>query len=175
MPGKTVSLSVRISQDDSDFLAGLAVGGAVTPSDKIRALIAEARQKRASLENYRDGLAFMQGLLGPEMRYLREVENAHNVHSELMAQVFTWLPEVTAYLINGIDQNGEDHPDLAQLKEIEGGLADRVVLLFENLLRLALTTRNPCYSENAISSRLEPIIELSTLIQSTTQRRGTKS
>ena len=56
MPGK-VPLSVRVSQDDAAFLAGLAVTGATSPSDKLRALIRDARLRHEGCSGYAECFA----------------------------------------------------------------------------------------------------------------------
>ena len=46
MSSKTVPLSVRISHDDAEYIAGLKIDDALTPSDKVRAIIRDARKAR---------------------------------------------------------------------------------------------------------------------------------
>lgn len=50
MPSRSISLSVRLTQDESERLARLHFPDAKTPSDKIRALIAAPEDSFASLD-----------------------------------------------------------------------------------------------------------------------------
>ena len=43
---KSVPLSVRVSPDDARFISQIDIAGAATPSDKVRALLADARKRR---------------------------------------------------------------------------------------------------------------------------------
>ena len=45
MPGKTVPLSVRVTDADAEFLARLDIAGATTPSEKLRALLTAERTR----------------------------------------------------------------------------------------------------------------------------------
>ena len=102
MPSKRIPLSVRISQDDAAFLADLTIAGVTTPSDKLRELIRQARQRHVGFGNYATCLAFHQEMMAPFIRGLREAENVSGQHSELLVQMSDWLPEMAAYLISGL-------------------------------------------------------------------------
>ena len=62
---KTVSISARISHEDAEFLSSLTIEGATTPSDKLRALLADARQRHAGLQDYSSNLSHSNAQLGP--------------------------------------------------------------------------------------------------------------
>ena len=49
---KTVPISVRVSNEDAEFIATLQIDNAVTPSDKVRSLIKEAKQKKERVVSY---------------------------------------------------------------------------------------------------------------------------
>lgn len=164
MPGKSIPLSVRLTPEDSTFLAGLKITGATTPSDKVRALIKEARRRREGVRSYAEALTFFEELLGDTTHRLRELETAQGLHSELLVQLGGWLPDIMAYLIVRTSEIGEADTE-GRLKRLEDGLADRVFAMIEQVLRLGLTSRNPCYDSTAITSRLEPIIELSEFLR----------
>ena len=48
MSSKSTPLSFRVSDEDAEFLAGLQLPGAVTPSEKLRVLVTRARMEHAS-------------------------------------------------------------------------------------------------------------------------------
>ena len=52
-----IPISVRISQEDADFIANLQVEGANTPSEKIRELLKQARQSYTQPQDYGTALA----------------------------------------------------------------------------------------------------------------------
>ena len=164
MAGKTIPLSVRVTGEDSDFLAGLEVPGAATPSDKIRSIIRDARMQHEGEVNYEQGLAFQEQRLAPLLRRLRAAEHEAGMHSELMVQFLNWLPEVSAFL--HAELGAEKAVSEQQLQTLEQGIADRMTGLLEACLRLAVTPKEPCYSPNCVRERTQPIIELSALIES---------
>jgi hypothetical protein len=171
---KTVPLSVRISEADADFLNGLKIPGATTHSEKLRALIAEARQRRTGGRSYGDVLAMLQEIEAPAERRLRDAETRTRQHSELLAQAASWLPDTLAFLVGNLPENHEE--DAAdRLRSLEDGLADRVFVFFERVLRMAVTRRNPCYDSEAISRRMEPVVELCDVIRSQNQTEKGKS
>ena len=164
---KTVPLSVRISEADADFLNGLKFPGATTHSEKLRALIAEARQRRSGGHSYGDVLATLQEIEAPAERRLRDAEGRTRQHSELLAQAASWLPDTMAFLMGNLPEDDEDDDDAAErLRLLEDGMADRVFVFIERVLRMAVTRRNPCYDKSAISHRMEPVVELCDVIRS---------
>ncbi len=163
MSRKTISYSVRVSGDDSDFLSALEIPGASTPSEKIRALINEARLNRAGSMNYADDLLYQEGQLFQLKRTILEMERDSKLHSELVRQFLNWLPEITAFLRSEVGSEDDQEPE-KKLVSLEEGLADRVMNLFEMCLRLAVTPQEPCYETGCIKKRAQPVLELSRLI-----------
>lgn len=175
MTGKSIPLSVRLTPEDSTFLAHLDIPDASTPSDKLRALIKEARQRREGIRNYAEALTFFEELLSDTAHRLRNAETGQGLHSELLVQTVSWLPDIMAYLMVRASEIGADgETDVEpKLKRLENGVADRVFALIQQVLRLGVTSRNPCYDSAAISSRVEPIIELSELLRIMASKRET--
>ncbi len=171
MPLKSTPYSVRVSEADSEFLSSLNIPGATSPSEKIRALISEARLNRAGTMSYSDGLSFQDGQLAALKRSLFEMERETNLHSELVIQFLNWLPEIAAYLRAELGSDVEkDAKD--RLVALENGLADRIISLFEGNMRLAVTPVEPCYSPECIKSRINPILELLKIINTLKSRVG---
>ena len=171
MPSKRIPLSVRISQDDAAFLANLTIAGVTTPSDKLRELIRQARQRHVGFGNYATCLAFHQEMMAPFIRGLREAENVSGQHSELLVELSDWLPEMAAFLISGLPSQGDE--DAADgLATLESGAADRVVRLMSAVLRMAVTAEDPCYDPKAVSGRLDSVLELCQIIHSKSTTTG---
>ena len=163
MPAKNVPISVRLDEGDAQFLEQLEIDGAQTVSDKLRAIIDQARQREDGRHNYPAGLRMMDNLLDPVRMALANQERHEQVHSELMTRVHEWLPEMFAYVLASLDPE-PDCSDRISLEELEAGVAERVFRLINGTLRLALSSSNPCYDPQAISRRLEDTLELAQLL-----------
>ncbi|HMB77453.1 MAG TPA: hypothetical protein VKN76_13710 [Kiloniellaceae bacterium] len=170
MKTKTLPVSVRLSAEDAAFLAEVHLPEATTPSEKIRALIREARQRRQGIRDYADGLRFQELQMGPVALALRRAETNAGKHSELLVHLAYWLPEIVAFFQAYTPTNGGEGADIGDLGEsldyLEAGVADRVVSLMEAVLRMGVTPHNPCYSADLIGNRLGIVLELCNLIAS---------
>lgn len=160
---KTVPLSVRVSEADATFIAKLKVPDAITPSEKVRVLISQARQRYQSTEDIAEAAAFVRALIEPQREAIRSAEAKSGVHSELVSRLGEWLPEFVAYFLASPISKAETPSDA--LSDLERGLVTRLTSLFESVLRMAVTRREPCYDSAAISSRLAGVIELVQLIE----------
>ncbi len=170
MPDKSVSLSVRLTADDAAFLAGYDPPGATTLSEKVRTFIAEARQRRAGSESYVDSLSYTEGLMAPAMRRLREIEAAHDMHSELLLALGHWLPDATATLISSVPAS-EGEGGAEELRKLEAKLADRIFALIEQVLRLGVTGESPCYDPAVVVRRASTVVELSEIIRDSCNKK----
>lgn len=166
MSDKSVSISVRLSANDAAFLAGYNPPGATTLSEKVRTVIAEARKRQAGSESYSDSLNFTEGLVGPALHRLREIEAAQQMHSELMLALAHWLPDATASLMSNIPTS-EGAENTEKLKNLEAMMADRVFALIEQVLRLGVTGDSPCYDKAIISDRISTVVKLGEIIKTT--------
>ena len=52
MSANRIPLSVRIDQEEADFIAQLSIEGASTPSEKIRELLKQARMSHETVRDY---------------------------------------------------------------------------------------------------------------------------
>lgn len=163
MSSKTVPLSVRLPQEDAEFISRQNVPGAKTPSDKLRAIIADARRREAGAGDYRSCLQLAQDLLAPASAKLREAENGAKKHSELVTRLGGWLPDMLAYMMSAMPERNEKETE-AGLRALEEGVADRVFVLMESILQLAVTPRCPCYDSRAVGSRIQPVLALTQAI-----------
>ncbi len=166
MAVKTISMSVRVSEEDAQFLATLEMPGATTPSDKLRAIIDDARQRRLGAQDFQACLGMLERLTAPARRQVRAVEHEKDLGSELVDTAFEWLPHSLAWMITSCGDDAPANQDVARLRQFENGLAGRVFALLERILRLGVTKRCRCYDPGAIRTRLAPILEIARLIES---------
>ena len=171
MSEKTVNLSVRLSADDARFLRSLTMPDADNMSEKLRGVIGMARQREAGMHSYPAALKLVDQLLDPVRQQLLDFERRERVHSELLARVYEWLPDMLAYLLAGLDQE-PDSDEMLELAELEAGVSDRVFRLIEAVLRLGLTEPNPCYEGDTISRHLHATLSLSDLLRTLELSKG---
>ena len=127
-----------------------------------RAIIVDARKRKLGTEDYPGSLKLSQDFVAPTLRIIRASENSHHLHSELVSRMGEWVPECMAYLVAS---NGpETELDTEQLREIERDLADRVVVLMQSVLQMAITRRGPLYEPEALRARMQPVLELAEVI-----------
>lgn len=164
MPGK-IPVSTRLSQDDADYLANLKVDGAVTPSDKLRAVIKEARQRDRGTEDYPGSLRMAMETLAPTLRIIRASEYAAGQHSELMNRVADWVQESFAYVVACNDAKTLLTED--ELMAVESGLAQRVFALMESVLQMGVTQRASCYDPEVIRKGIGSVLDIAEVIRKT--------
>lgn len=162
MAGKSIPLSVRISDDDASFLAGLSLPGATTPSEKIRALLTKARTDAEGGQDYEAALIRVRDWLEPTSQQLRSREMTTRQRSELIADTLYWLPDLMAFLMAGPEPSTKKGDE--GLKAFEAGVADRIFRFIEAVLRLAVTEKAPCYDPGIVSEGVRGALELTGVI-----------
>ena len=164
-PGaKTVSLSTRLSQEDAEFLAGLKVEGATTPSEKLRAVISDTRKRSVGMQDYRGSFLMYQEVLNRVATVTREIEMDHQIHSEMVSRTIEWLPDMMAFVTSKgaeLQQNG----NVESINSLEDGITDRCFRLIQSILQLGVTETCPCYEPNAVAKRMPPVVSLLKVIQ----------
>lgn len=159
---KTIPLSVRISQDDASFLAKVSLPGAVTPSEKVRALIAQARERQQSEKNPADAASLLSSLFEARRAEIHRLEEKAAAHSELITQLGIWLPRFLALFMS--TPLSREPAALDALRRLERGVVREVMTLMEGTLRLAVTREEPCYDPQVISSQIGVVKELIDLV-----------
>lgn len=155
-----IPLSVRIPQEAADFIAGLEIEGATTPSDKIRALLAKARLADQGSRDYSYNLQRAEDMLAKSKYMLLEAEKVEAMHSALVRRLFEQLPDILAYLVAELP----DQVDKAALLQYEAGAWMRAQRLMESMLQLALTQQNSCYNQTILTRTLGSTLELTKII-----------
>jgi hypothetical protein len=79
------TVSARLPSEDLQWLSALELPGAVTPSDKLRALIAQMRKQHEGALDYAACLAWLRDLLSPFVIELRGIEHRERTHSEALS------------------------------------------------------------------------------------------
>lgn len=160
MAKQTVTL--RLDEDDLTYLAQIELPGAANLSEKIRALLAEARGQRDGLRDFGAAYDFSRRLFSQPERCIRDAEVRAQVRSELIARVLAWLPDATAYVLSGAcpQDNAPRPDDVEHLRRLERGLGERVLGLVDSVLQLAQAGFPGCYDPGTLAQRSESAVRL---------------
>jgi hypothetical protein len=165
--------SVRVSDEDAEFLAALQIDGARTPSEKLRALIGRARAEANEGRDYEAALARLRAQLEPTAQRLRARELDGRQRSQLIHEVLQTLPDLAAFLMAGPAPATRSRQE--DLVAFEQGVGDRAFRLIEAVLRLGVTEKAPCYNPDVVTQGAAGTLELSRVILSRRPRTHTGS
>ena len=167
------TVSVRIPEDDIEWLMGLDIEGARNPSDRIRSLIGATRRQRAGTTDFVACAAMLRDFLRPLQDAVSTAERREKVHSEVVAAILAALPEIMAEAIAfpPVPANGAAVPTLTH---IEADLATRTMRLLVQLLRLSITPAVPAYDPTVLDSYLAEIAHIADLIRDRRPLTATK-
>lgn len=154
---KSVPLSVRLNDEEAAFLSAFDAPGAVTPSEKIRAILEEARARQMGVRDYAGCAAMMEDLLRPSLTRIRRAQRQADIRSDFALRMFEKLPELLAELVVATP---EDDAGTEQLTKFEAELADQVFALIEEVIDMGLTSRSRTYDPGLIRERMVPILEI---------------
>ncbi|MBF0784694.1 hypothetical protein E4T80_04270 [Muribacter muris] len=166
MATNRIPVSVRISQDDADFIAGLQLEGAHTPSEKIRELLTQARLAYTQPQNYQSALKQAEQFLQNAKHDVLQAEKRLGVHSHILARLFELLPDLTATLAVDL----EDNITLDGLKQYEQEIMWRIVRLMDSILQLAVIGKGSAYDDKVLN-QLENTLKLAHIITDTQQKQ----
>ena len=155
-----IPISVRISQEDADFIAELKIEGANTPSEKIRELLTQARLAHSQTHDYSTALAAQEQFLQAARRSVLHAEKQAGVHSHIVARLFEQLPDLAATLAADLPENAQE----ADLKQYERELMWRIVRLTDSILQLAVTGKGAAYDDTVLQ-QLENTLKLAKIVQ----------
>jgi len=172
MPDKSAALSVRLPAEDANFLNQWVVEGADTPSEKLRKVVRETRGRVTAASDYRGALRMAQNLLSPSMEYIRDAEVAVGKHSELLARLGEWLPELLSYVYSAEGLAGPDAE--SSLRRLEGGVAMRVLTMMQSTMQMALTHDGPFYDPELLNKRMQPVLETAEVVAAARVRGSTR-
>jgi hypothetical protein len=153
---KTVPLSVRVSDDDAAFLASLEITGAATPSEKLRAILSQARMRAEGVEDEIEAAQNFKDVLRPAERRVRQAEAKAGLRSDLVRKLHDRLPDLVASLAGGVGARAGK----AELAQYEDRLSIQAFALVEELLELAFASKNRIYDPERLKMRVEPALTI---------------
>jgi hypothetical protein len=151
------TVSARIPTEDLEWLATLNVQGASTPSDKIRALVAQLKRQHEGAVDYGASLTWMRDLVAPFVTRIGALEHRQGNHSEVVRLVAEWLPQTMALIVA---ENGGGALTQPKAQQIEERLIAKVFQLITGILRLSVTQTADCYDPRALEKHLAQVVEL---------------
>ncbi len=159
---KSIPISLRISEESAAFISQLEIKDAVTPSEKIRAIIRNAREREEEgnaperlMADWHDHLQDLQHRVGAAERELK-------IHSEFVRFALDWQNQF-AHEITQDAFNGE--ASMADLADFENRLADQAFRLIDYIARLGVTTSAPCYNPALVREKLKKNMDLLHLVE----------
>jgi hypothetical protein len=165
------TLSARIPTEDMEWLAGLDMQGAVSPSDKLRALIAQMRRQHDGTLDYEGSLSWLRDLVAPFVTGVRAFEHHNRMHSEVLTLAAEWLPQVMATLLSepALAKDAKKHAI-----DVEDVVVQRCFQLLASLMRLAVTRDAACYNPAVIDKHLSTVLEIAGIVTQTRKMREEK-
>jgi hypothetical protein len=163
--GRSIPISFRASQAETEFLSSLKIEGATTLSEKLRWIIEAARQRDAGADDPARQRQLVEEILRPTLQRWRNAEVREGKSSALLRAFSEWLIEAAVFvaMAQGVER------DEQFLQDLETGAADRVSRLAAEFLRLGVTKTAPCYGPSVVRDRINPVIELARIIERQTQ------
>jgi len=167
------TVSVRVPDEDLEWLMALDIEGARNPSDRIRSLIAANRRQREGAADYLACVAMLRDFLRPFRDALSAAERREKVHSEVVAAIADSLPDIMAETIAFPPLPDDDTAGEA-LARIEADLTARTMRLLIRLLRLSITQTVPAYDPAVLDPHLAEVIDIADLIRGRRRPTPTK-
>ncbi|VWD41329.1 hypothetical protein [Burkholderia lata] len=156
------TVSVRIPEDDLAWLVELQLPDATSPSDKIRALIADARRRGRGAHDFVRCAALFREQVRPVLDAIDAYEHATHHRSEIVTLLAAQLPDLMASLVTAAPP-GKPIGDAAG--ELEARLTAKSMRVLLGLLRLAVTGNPPAYHPGVLDPYVHEVKELANLIQ----------
>ena len=153
------TITIRLDEDDLTYLSSVELPGAVNLSEKIRALLADARAQREGMQDATLAYDFTRRLFAGPERGVRTAELQAQMRSELVARLLAWLPDTSAIALAAADLASNSPRDRAErLKTLERQLGERAIGLLDWLLQMSLAGFPGCYDPEALARRAQPAI-----------------
>ncbi|MCL2021365.1 MAG: hypothetical protein FWG81_04540 [Betaproteobacteria bacterium] len=156
------TVGVRFPVSDIEWLAGLQIKNAVTPSDKVRAIVAQARQQNSLYDDPQACLAWVREILSPLVIAAQAEEAQGHARCEILALLLEWLPSTLAALLVLAPEADRD-----ALRQKEKIMLGRCFQLMEAVTRLALASPTQCHDPGAIRDNVLRISELAGVLSIT--------
>jgi len=161
-----------MTTEDIAMLAGLDVGDAVTPSDKLRALVRAAHRQSQSRHDMAEAIRNEEERFAPVLHQVRAREARDRIHSEFLLRLLTWLPDANAIALSSLTADAEGEAGIAELEALEQALTERAFTLALAVLNGCLAPEANWYRGLPASVRLSAIIEVVRAIDRKAQATG---
>ncbi|MCG8375125.1 MAG: hypothetical protein MI702_01425 [Chlorobiales bacterium] len=172
MAKKTVPFSVRIPEEDAEFLSQCEIDGAKTPSDKFRAILAEKRASTGDVVGYQAWFEKIESMMKPVVMQIRSEEVENGRASEIVKRSFEWLPDLMAFFMSmSLHAQGEKLEEDDLLSAFEVGLHDRISLIHESILQLGVSNWQTCLNPDRVAQRSDKSIQLAQVMQTVINRK----
>ncbi len=165
---KKIQIGARVTVEDAEFINLLEINGAKTPSDKLRAIIKEARLQREYSQDFSGSYLIIQEQITPLVERIKNAEFESNTHSEVLARILEWFPEFYAYCLSALPENIESEKVLCVY---EKGIVERIARLFEALLQQELSTRENSYNQDMIRDHVVSLGRIINIINVSTKEK----
>ena len=149
---KSQTISVRLPQEDVDFLANFKANGATTQSEKLREIIRLVREQSDHRHSLAKGIAANSAYLSELKGAVKEIELQEGIYSEIVESFFAILPD-----LNAIASQHQRFESVGELRELEVILGRRFGQFLDRLLRLATTETSPCYNAKVMSEQMQKL------------------
>ena len=156
------TVGVRFPASDIEWLAGLQIKNAVTPSDKIRAIVTQARQQNGVYDDPQTCLAWAREILSPLVMAVQSEEALGHARYETLALMVEWLPSTLAALLASAP-----YADRDTLQQKEKIMVARCFQLMEAIIRLALASPTPSHDPDMIRDNVLRVLELASVLSIT--------
>lgn len=156
-----IPLSVRIGQEEADFIASLQIEGAITLSDKIRELLKQARQAHEGGQDYAHALTQAEQAFLPVRHRLLQAEQELGVHSAVLARLLALLPEWWAMAAT---EGAQLSADAARLRTYEATMMAHAVRLMEGVLQVMVGASDAAYDEQ-VFRQLDKVLKLANMVR----------
>jgi hypothetical protein len=166
------TLSARIPSEDLDWLVGLEIQGAVSPSDKLRSLIGQLRRQHEGSLDYQRSLGWLRDLVAPFVSAIRGFEHQNRMHSEVLTLVAEAVPQIMATLLS---ERGLGADAKQRAVEVEEMVVQRCFRLLTSILRLAVTRDAACYNPKVLDAHVPQVLEIVEIIAQTRKMREEKN
>jgi hypothetical protein len=165
------TLSARIPTEDMEWLVGLDIQGAVSPSDKLRSLIGQMRRQQEGTLDYQRSLGWLRDLVAPFVSAIRALEHHNRMHSEVLTLATEALPQIMAILLSerGLTKDAKE-----RATEVEEIVVQRCFQLLMSILRLAVTRDAGCYNPKVIDAHVQNVLEIADVVAQTRKMREKK-
>jgi len=147
------TVTLRLDEDDLTYLSQVEISGAGNLSEKIRALISEARAQRDGMRNYAAAHDFSRQLFARVDRQVNSAEVEAAARSELTHRVLAWLPEAVAFALSANLADEDQSKDVAALSNFEVGVAERAFSMVDSMLQLAQAEFPGCLESKKLAKR----------------------